>query len=346
MTAGRRRAKVRTGLHIVEAKRAKGTTFYVYAWRGGPCIHKSPVYPTITPELLEKQRAARLEAGSRSENDLDRWIDAYRESPEFTGRAPSTQRDYRLWLDRISARFGRAPLSAFTDSRMRGDILKWRNQWAEQPRTADKASVMMSTLLGWIVNQGHLAVNVAAGIGHLHSVNKSKEVWERRHMRAMTKAPAHLRRALMLAGLTGLRLGDLVRLDWSQIGKTAIIVEHTRKKDTRAVIPLLPETHKLLNKIGRKTEGPVLLNSRGTAWTESGLGSVFQKSKPKGFDRTMHDLRGTFATRLLLAGATDQQAADVMGWGAKEIAAIRRRYVDSERVVIELAEMMSRRAAL
>ncbi|MEO6041508.1 MAG: tyrosine-type recombinase/integrase [Croceibacterium sp.] len=128
------------------------------------------------------------------------------------------------------------------------------------------------------------------------------------------------------------------------VGKTAIIIEHTRKRDTRAVIPILPEAHKLLDRIGRKDNGPVLLNSRGSAWTESGLGSVFQKSKPKGFDRRIHDLRGTFATRLILAGATDQQAADVLGWGAKEIATIRRRYVDSERVVIELAEMMSRRA--
>lgn len=340
MTAGKRRARVNTKLHIVEGKLASGPMFYVYAWRGGPCIHKSATYPTITLDLLERQRVARLEAGNQGGNTLDRWIDAYRASPQFTTKAESTQRDYRLWLDRISARFGPAPLVVFADVRVRGDILDWRDQWAQQPRTADKATVMMATLLGWIVDRGQLAVNVAAGIGHLHSVNKSKEIWERRHMRAMTKAPTHLRRALMLAGLTGLRLGDLVNLDWGQVGKTAIIVPHTRKRDTRAVIPILPETRKLLGKIGRK-DGPVLLNSRGTKWTESGLGSVFQKSKPRDFDRTIHDLRGTFATRLILAGLTDAEAALILGWGAKEIAAIRARYVDEERVIISLAERLS-----
>lgn len=335
---------MKTGLHIVESKLASGPMFYVYAWRKGPCIHKSATYPVITLELLEAQRAARLDARGQYGNTLDRWIDAYRASPQFTSKAPSTQRDYRLWLDRISARFGRAPLATFADSRMRGDILDWRDQWAHQPRSADKATVMMATLLGWIVERGHLAVNVAAGIDHLHSVNKSKEIWERRHMRALVNAPAHLRRALMLAGLTGLRLGDLVRLEWSQVGANAIIVEHTRKKDTRAVIPILPETRTLLNKLGPR-EGTVLKNSRGTAWTESGLGSVFQKAKPKNFDRTMHDLRGTFATRLITAGLTDEQVALILGWGAKEIAAIRARYVDSERVIISLAEQIAKRGS-
>lgn len=345
MTAGRRKARVQTGLHIVEAKLASGPMFYVYAWRKGPCIHKSPVYPAITPELLDKQRIARLDACGTRENNFDRWIDAYRESPEFGRLRDSTKRDYRLWLTRISARFGKAPLSAFADQRMRGDILTWRNQWADQPRTADKASVMMGTLLAWIMDQGQLATNVAAGIGHLHSADKSKEIWERRHMRAMTKAPAHVRRALKLAGLTGLRLGDLVKLDWSQVHASAIVVERTGKRKTRATIPILPETRKLLDRIGRK-KGPVLLNSRGGKWTESGLGGVFQKLKPDWFDRTIHDLRGTFATRCILAGLTDQQVAGILGWESKDIATIRARYVDSERVIVELAEMIAKRSAL
>lgn len=344
MTAGKRRAKVNTKLHIVEAQLASGPAFYVYAWRGGPRIHRSATYPTITQDILDAQRNARLAATGHRENTLDHWIDRYRSSPEFEKLADSTKRDYRLWLNRISAKFGPVPLPAFNDSRMRGDIIDWRDTWKEQPRTADKASVMMGSLLAWIMDRGQLATNVAAGIGHLHSVDKSKEVWERSHMRAMTRAPAHVRRALKLAGLTGLRLGDLVRLDWTQVHTNSIIIEKTRKKKTRAVIPLLPETRKLLDKIGRK-KGAVLLNSRGKQWTESGLGSVFQKIKPDWFDRCIHDLRGSFATRCILAGLTDQQVATILGWEAKDVAAIRARYVSDERVIIDLAEQIAKRPA-
>lgn len=330
-----------TGLHVVRKRRQGVDRFYVYAWRGGPCIHKSDgTRPTIDPELLDKAAAARLKSSSGGARTIDKIIAAYKASPQFTDLAKSTQRDYRLWLDRISVRFGNAPVGAFADPRMREQIIIWRDTWANQPRTADKATVMLATLIAWAVERGILAVNVAAGIKTLHRVNKAKMIWERRHMRAMTRAPKHLRQALMLAGLTGLRLGDLVRVSWEEVGSKAIIIDRTRKRGGRAVIPILPETAKLLEKIGQG-KGPILRNSRGDAWTESGLGSVFQKAKPAGFDRTMHDLRGTFATRLILAGLTDAEAAMILGWTAKEIAAIRARYVDEERVIVNLAERLS-----
>lgn len=329
-----------TRLHIVPKRRKGGIRWYVYAWRGGPQIYtQDGAKPVVTVELQDKARAARLNHAGATELTLDTMIDAYRASPQFEKKADSTKRDYRYWLDRISERFGPAPLAAFAEVQMRGDILDWRDRWASQPRTADKASVMMATLLAWIVDRGKLPVNVAAGIEHLHSVDKSDEIWERRHMRAFANKPAHLRDALKMAGLTGLRLGDLVRLDWSNVQKTAIILT-TRKRKGRAVIPITRPLRKLLDKRAWR-EGPVLQNSRGAGWTESGLGGVFQKAKPAGFDRTMHDLRGTFATRLILAGLTDEEAALVMGWTAKRIAAIRARYVNEERVIISIAERLS-----
>lgn len=297
--------------------------------------------PVIGPELLDKASAERMRRASGGERTLEKVIGAYRQSPEFERLADTTKRDYRRWLDRISARFGSAPVGAFTDPRMREQIVLWRDKWANQPRTADKASVMMATLLGWAVDRGIIAVNVAAGIKLLHSVNKADQIWERRHMRAMAKAPAHLRRALMLAGMTGLRLGDLVKLDWSHVGDRAIILV-THKRKGRAVIPIVPELRRVLDKLmPEKREGPVLRNSRGKGWTESGLGSVFQKAKPTGFERTIHDLRGTYVTWLAMKGLTDDEIARIVGWTAKRIAEIRARYVDEARVIVSLVERLS-----
>lgn len=328
-----------TGIHVVPSRTKAGKVFYVYAWRGGPLIHKAlHSKPVIDMALIAKANAARLNATTTKHFDtLEEIITDYRASPEFNGLRDSTKRDYRLWLDRISEKFGDAPLEVFEDRRMRKDIIEWRNQWAAQPRTADKAAVMLGTLLNHGIEIGLLSVNIAAGIKHLHSVDKSDEIWERKHMRQLARAPKHLRNALILAGLTGLRLGDLVQLTWEQIGPNAIIIDKTRKRGGRAVIPLLPETRKVLERIGHGT-GQVLRNSRGEPWTESGLGSVFQKTKPKSFDRRIHDLRGTFATRLIMAGLTDEQAAMVLGWTAKRIASIRARYVNTERVVIDIAD--------
>jgi integrase len=149
----------------------------------------------------------------------------------------------------------------------------------------------------------------------------------------------HLDRALRLAGLTGLRLGDLVRLTWHDVGDKAIILK-ARKRKGRAIIPILPEFRALLDSIGRG-DGEVLRNSRGQPWTESGLGAVFQKAKPESFDRAMHDLRGTYATWLAMRGLTDDEIARTIGWTAKRISEIRARYVDEARVVVSMVERLS-----
>lgn len=332
-----------SGLHVVrKAKSGKPDAWYVYAWRGGPRIHTAEgARPVIGPELLAKAMEHRSARGLSRTDNLNRIVDAYRASPEFALLAASTQRDYRLWLDRISAKFGTAPLAAFEDRRMRAAVIQWRNQWAAQPRTADKASNMMGTLLGWAVGEGELSINVAAKIRQLHSADRSDLVWEREHMRAMASAPKHLRDALKLAGLTGLRLGDLVALPIEAVGPRAIVLT-TNKRKGRAVIPILPAVRRLLDKlISERKTGPVLLNSRGQGWTASGLGGVFQKAKPAGFARTIHDLRGTYVTWLATKGLTDEEIARIVGWTAKRVAAVRARYVDEHRVVISLVERLS-----
>lgn len=338
---GRQGNRIASGLHVVKKRLASGIQRWnVYAWRGGPCIHRQDgSRPVITHEILAKAIEARSSSRRTPSDSFDAIIAAYRSSPEFERLAPSTRRDYNRTLDRISDHFGAAHIEAFEDRRMRREIIEWRDQWRAQPRTADKATVTIATVLGWAVNNALLTVNVAAGIPHLHSADKSDQVWEPRHWEAMAEASDQLLRALRLASMTGLRLGDLVRLDWSQVGDKAIILT-TRKRKGRAVIPVFPELSAFLDGIGRG-EGAVLRNSRGSAWTESGLGTVFQRSKPDGFDRTMHDLRGTYVTWLATKGLSDDEIARVVGWTSQRIAGVRARYVDEARVIVSLVERLS-----
>lgn len=338
---GRQPNRILSGLHIVKKRLASGIVRWnVYAWRGGPCIHRQDgARPVITPAILSQALAARQQASGAASNAFKAIIVAYRSSPEFERLADSTQRDYNRVLDRIDEQFGAAPIAAFEDRRMRREIIEWRDQWRGQPRTADKATVTMAILLSWAVDNALLTINVAKGISHLHSVNKSDEVWEDRHWLAMDGAPPQLMRGLRLASMTGLRLGDLVRLGWSQVGEKSIIVT-TRKRKGRAVIPIVPELRAFLDALPHR-EGPLLLNSRGKPWTESGFETVFQRKKPKGFDRRIHDLRGTYVTWLAMKGLTDDEIARIIGWTSQRIATIRARYVDEARVIVSLVDRLS-----
>ena len=318
-----------------------GPRFYVYAWRGGPQIHvQDGTRPVITNDILDKAREARMLGNGAYAGSFEALIDDYLASPEFARLAGVTKADYRRWLTRISVRFGTAPQAIMADFRMKRDITAWRNKWAAQPRAADRAVGTLSVVLGWAARQGIIAGNIAADLGTLHRVDHSDEIWEERHWQAVADVPVQIMQVLQLGRMTGLRLGDLLRLDWSHVGPQAIIVT-TNKKKVRAAIPMYAALKAFLDALPNRS-GPVLLSSKGTAWTASGFKSSWARVRPEGFDRRFHDLRGTCATWLAELGFTDAEIATVLGWKAGRVSEIRARYVDHARTVVAMAERMSR----
>lgn len=330
-------ASISTGIHIIRKRLKAGDRFYVYAWRGGPCIHtQDGTRPPITPELLDKAYAARFE-GRAARNTIDRLLDLYRTSPEFTSKRPSTQREYRHRLDQISARMGRTDIRHIDGPRLRGEIMLWRDQLSDTPRAADRVVGMLSTVFAWAQQRGIVEKNPAANIRHLHKANRADLIWEPRHWQAVADVPGHVHRVIVLGSLTGLRISDLLALRWENVTPAFIAVE-TQKTGGMATIPMHRDLVQFLVQPGR---GPILLNTACKQWTADGFQSSWRAARPDGFDRKLHDLRGTFATRLMIAGFSDPQIAAVMGWTAERIATIRARYVDRERVARAMAEKMS-----
>jgi integrase len=341
---GRRRTRIVTGIHPVPKRLKLGKRWYIYAWRGGPRIAvQDGERPVITVTLVRAAEEARAELRGPP-TDTVRWaIGLYKAHTAYTRLAASTKRDYDALLGNIDTEFGDCDITLFEDIRTRGEVDEWRGRWAHQPRTADKHIVMLNTLLNWAKREkGLLATNHVAEMGLWHSADKSDEVWEDRHWEAVEGIPPHIMRALKLASLTGLRLSDLVAMEWRHVFDKAIILVTEKRKGT-AVIPIFGELRAFLDEIRpEKAEGPVLLNLRRKGWTKSGLESSWQKKQPEGFDRTIHDLRGTFVTWLAIKGLTDREIADIIGWTTQKIAAIRAVYVDRARVVVSLAERLSK----
>lgn len=350
MTSGSK-TRIRTGLHIVRKQRtSKPARFYVYAYRGGPCIHTSDgARPTISQDILDRAAEARRDMRTARSSNLNSLIEAYQRSPEWDRLGDRTKKDYRSDLSKIAAKFGTVPLAVWNDQRMRADVMEWRATLAATPRTADRAIVMLATVLSWSVMEGKLHRNVAAGIPMLYSSNRADIIWTDSDWKWIKPHCAdHVWKALRLASLTGLRLGDLIDVRWDHVGLQSIVYV-TAKRKRRIVIPILPDLRALLADIG-SNNGTILKNSRGQPWTESGFESVFQKAKTKakeakgsGFNAALriHDFRGTYATWLARNGLTDQEIGRIVGWSEKRVAEIRRRYIDEEHVVASLVARLS-----
>lgn len=352
---------VAAGLHIVTKRRpGKPVIHYVYAWRGGPLILRKEggTKPAITAALTDAAAAARPTSAAPADT-IDGLIIRYTESAAWKRLAASTRVNYGTWHARISIKFGKAPLKVFADRRIRADVLDWRDRWAEQPRSADAAITAFSALLSWAVDRGLLPFNVLFDTDRLYDQDRSDIIWEADHFAAFAKeASVEVQEAVDLAAATGLRRGDLVRLPWSAIGEHAI-VWHTGKSRGRTLVtvPILPETKAIFARIKARHAAEmaakrkdkrkplpdtVLSNSYWRPWTPMGLGSRFRDARDAaGITVHLHDLRGTFATRCMIAGLTDQEIADILGWTTKDVSKIRSKYVSQHRVVVEIGKRIA-----
>jgi len=343
-----------TGLHIVGSGRPGHTKrWYIYANRGGPRIGKreggrKPT--TLTPAEVSAYNAATAAAASQPKDTLGALIREYRASPEWRGLAITTQRNWSGHVGAIEERWGETPLDVISDRRMKRPIIKWRDEYADKPRTADYRVGVLRHVLQWGVERGYITYNPAQGIPTLYrGGQRAAIIWLDEDVeRFVAKSPQHIGDIVRLGAVTGLRAADLAGLRWSEVEEDVIsrtAEKRSRGKRRDAVIPILPRTRALLEELRtrHRAEGvdTVLVNSLGRSWSREGLSSTMSahvkriglKAKD-GRRKHLHDLRGTCATALFAAGLSNEQVADILAWSPSEVEGVRHLYVDrKERIV-------------
>lgn len=336
------------GLHFVRRSLSGGRVrWHVYAWRGGPRIMtvEGRLKPSLTPEAVAAYAEAHAQNAKPRQDTFGALATAYLASPEYRNLAASTKKQWRIWIDRAREEFGTARLSLFSNPRMRGQVLDWRDRWASSPRSADYAIQVLSRILAWGVQRGWLIHNPAAGAPTLWRSDRSEIIWEDHEIDAVAaKMKPHVARAFRLAAWTGLPRGDLLSLRWSELGDLYIGGKRGKTKIERC-IPIFDETRVLLAEFP-KTAVTVVTNRRGSPFTPSGFSAIFKRAHAdaktaKG--KTFHDLRGTFATKLMQRGFEDREIDEILGWETGKSARIRRRYISRKAVVISAIERMRKR---
>jgi hypothetical protein len=165
---------MRIELKGVHAVKSHGKTYY-YAWRGGPRLRGVPGSPEFHTSYNEAVADRRTPDSGRFKS----LVVAYRASTDYAKLADSTKRIWSRWLDRIADLFGELRIAQFDRSeKIRPVIRRWRNQWADKPRTADYAMQVLSRVLSHAVDPlGRIAGNPCEGIKQLYSNDRSEIIW-------------------------------------------------------------------------------------------------------------------------------------------------------------------------
>lgn len=328
--------------HTWRVRKDASRIYYYYAWKGGPLVWKGDRLPVnLTPDhpvcIAYAEAYASVKRARKAEGFVAGLVQDYRGSADYTALAPRTRQQWGMWLDRIVDEFGMLEVEGCDDRAFRGEVIRWRDQWRSTPRQADYAVQVMSRVLSYAKDHGKLDFNRATGIEKLYqSGQRSEIVWTEADIEAVCdRAGPEAALAIRLAAATGLRRGDLVSLRWSEIGPHEIVRPTNKSRGARtARIPILPETRAVLDQLkASRSSVTVLATAQGRPWGEGWLSRMVKAAcDAAGVDKHLHDLRGTFATRLCVAGFTDEEVADVMGWSVKAVSRLRRVYVNSDSV--------------
>jgi integrase len=211
---------VKVELRGIAKVTAKDRTYY-YAWRGGPRLRGEPGSPEFHCSYNQAIEDRRTPEPGRFKS----LVVLYRASTDYAKLADSTRNNWAPWLDRIAEYFGELRIAQFDrPEKIRPIIRRWRNQWADKPRTADYGMQVLSRVLSHAVDPlGKIGGNPCEGIKQLYSGDRSEIIWTDSDIGLLKKTcSAEIAFAVDLASHTGLRLSDLLRLSWSHVGEDAI----------------------------------------------------------------------------------------------------------------------------
>lgn len=293
---------------------------YYYAWKGGPRLPGKPGDSEfVTAYHIFHSTKVESPVGT-----LLSILNTYQESPKFLDLAPRTRRDYVRHIRKIETEYHDFPLAALSDRATRGEFLSWRDRLAKASRRqADYTYSVLALIISWGFDRGLVPGNPCERPGKVYRSERIDNIWSVDDKAAFMKsAPDHIGLAFMLALWTGQRQGDLLRLPWSAYDGETIRLRQ-RKGGAYVPVPVGAPLKTLLDN-APKTAVTILATTRKTAWTESGFRASWRTACKKAGvqDLTFHDLRGTAATRLAVAGCSVPEIATITGHKLKQVEAI------------------------
>lgn len=260
-------------------------------------------------------------AKARTVGTLQMVIDAYQRSSAWAKHAVRTRDDYAKAIAKIETKFGRYPLDAIDDPKIRRRYLEWRDQMAlSSPRQADATLGVLRIILDFGRDRGMISHNHATRPKKVYRADRSDKLWLAPHIAAIRAvAPPDVLLAFELALGTGQRKGDLLKLGWSAYDGERLRFRQGKRK--RLIdMPVTRALKAILDKTPRTAA--TILTDGGRPWYISKMGQcshfdhLWRKAvldaKLDGLH--FHDIRGTTCTQLAEAGATPSEIAAMLGW--------------------------------
>jgi integrase len=275
---------------------------------------------TIREYRYDLDAAARRKFIARRSDAIHQLATAYYASPEFARLAPRYQRDKRQRLSIAADFLGWMTFDDLANRKARAEFYRLRDAHADRPPTADHITGALAHLLAWAYERGLIEHNHALRLETIAPRStRAERVWTDDDIAAyLAVAREDVARLFLAALYTAARQGDLCAMRASDLRDGWLTYRPQKTSRSTGVVVHLP-THELapLRELlaDAPREGPLWPMQDGRPWRVNGVQHAHARTLARaGLDGLRwHDLRGTAASRMLAAGATDAQVAAITG---------------------------------
>lgn len=308
--------RLKSLLHV-KSTMAKGTRYYYF--RTGQKNAKGreilgPL-PDINDPGFGASYASYLAARSRRQNTqaeltLSGLIDLYERSPKYRELAQGSQRIYSYSLAYIRKMLPTAPAGLLE----RQDVAALVDGRAEHPGAANSLLRTLNAMYKWARERGHVMNDPGKDVAELKM--GEHEPWPAHVLEAALEADnPRVRLAVHLLYYTALRIGDVVKLRWSDIRDGAIYVTPQKTKRTRGEMTL-PLHSALATELAKHPRRALTLiaGADGKPLHQHTIREELKAfAKGLGADIVPHGLRKNAVNALLEAGCSVAETAAISG---------------------------------
>jgi site-specific recombinase XerD len=270
----------------------------------------------IRTEIVEGSYFEKLVGQNKTFKDMmDRFMKEY--APKVSS---NMQRSYTTSLKHLNPFFGESNLLSISPKMVsRYKVL--RNDEGAAPASVNRELSMLSKAFNLSVREWEWLKDNPASRVTKDKENNERDRWltKDEEKKILDNSPEWLRDIIIFALNTGLRLQELLSLEWSRVNllRRTILVQETKNGNPKT-LPLNKIALDVLNqrsKVKSIKNDYVFFNSNGKKINPHGLRVSFYTvlRKVRIENLWLHDLRHTFATRLAQAGVDLYKISKLLG---------------------------------
>jgi len=265
-------------------------------------------------------------------NDLDRWLDRFVD--HLSGErnlSPKTCEGYRRDLVRFGEFLSQHPnldLGRVDAGQVRA-FVAWRHRRGVGGRTIQRGLSALRTFFRFLLREGQVGANPAAGIGAPKSARRLPTVLDVDQVAGLLeiddRSPLAVRDRAMLELIysSGLRLAELVGLDLGDVDLNDGLVVVTGKGRKRRIVPVGRHARAAVERwldqrpeLVKGSAKALFVSARGARLSPRAVQSRFERwARLKGVDARVHPhlLRHSFASHLLESSGDLRAVQELLG---------------------------------